>query len=434
MRPVHLAAMLLAVSFIPSVAQIEGPHVSLSPYAGAPVWASDIELDGGTLTGARAAGMLKPWLGLEGTYGLANTRTSFDGRYQTDVQHLGLDVVVNLLASRRVSPYLTGGWSQLRYDSDDANTVTGGTPYTFQGWEFGGGLNVALRKMRGSAIDLRLDARDVMTNLVQWFPDHEDRHHNLMVSAGLSFTFGRGPGDTDRDGIADLDDHCPQTPRLAQVDSYGCARDADCDGVYDGLDQCSDTPQGAIVSAEGCPIDTDGDGVFDGIDECTDTALGIPVTTSGCPMVLAAAPVEIAPAPPADTAPAVVATPEPTVPVPAPDTAHRAEAVVIRFKHASDWVDFGQRRRLDAVAKMLLADPALRLEVRGHADESGPEDINDNMARARAERVSEYIRGRYPAISAERLIVHGYGEYLPATDDTSEAGRAKNRRVEFRAL
>jgi hypothetical protein len=95
------------------------------------------------------------------------------------------------------------------------------------------------------------------------------------------------PPDSDRDGVPDAEDQCPNTPLYSQVDRFGCTlmqRDSDGDGVPDPLDQCPDTLRGVAVDASGCPItrDSDGDGVLDANDRCPNTARGQVVNQSGC--------------------------------------------------------------------------------------------------------------------------------------------------------
>jgi outer membrane protein OmpA-like peptidoglycan-associated protein len=113
-----------------------------------------------------------------------------------------------------------------------------------------------------------------------------DSYHNESVNAGLSWNFGGGaPGDTDRDGVLDLVDHCPDTPRGALVDKHdGCPWDLDQDGIMEGLDKCPDTQGGWPVDESGCPLDSDGDAVPDGADDCVDTPMGAIVDERGCPL------------------------------------------------------------------------------------------------------------------------------------------------------
>jgi hypothetical protein len=105
--------------------------------------------------------------------------------------------------------------------------------------------------------------------------------------------------DADRDGVADADDTCPDTPSGETVDSNGCAdsqKDTDEDGVTDDLDTCADTPSGETVDENGCSDsqkDTDGDGVSDDLDTCADTTEGVTVDENGCAVVVVVVSAEI---------------------------------------------------------------------------------------------------------------------------------------------
>ena len=58
--------------------------------------------------------------------------------------------------------------------------------------------------------------------------------------------------DSDRDGVPDNVDKCPNTPPGVKVDAMGCPVDSDGDGVPDSMDRCPNTPKGATVDAAGC--------------------------------------------------------------------------------------------------------------------------------------------------------------------------------------
>ena len=104
----------------------------------------------------------------------------------------------------------------------------------------------------------------------------------LKLVFGFEISFIKQPG-TDKDGVIDNLDKCPDTPKGATVDSKGCPSDTDGDGILDGIDKCPDTPKGAPVDLKGCPLDTDDDGVIDLYDKCPDTPKGIKVDEKGCP-------------------------------------------------------------------------------------------------------------------------------------------------------
>lgn len=82
------------------------------------------------------------------------------------------------------------------------------------------------------------------------------------------------------------------------------------------------------------------------------------------------------------------------------------------------------------IAKMLKAQPALKLHVVGHTDNVAGLDLNMKLSRARAEAVVAALASRH-GIAAGRLIPHGVGPVAPVASNDAEPGRAKNRRVEL---
>jgi OmpA-OmpF porin, OOP family len=82
------------------------------------------------------------------------------------------------------------------------------------------------------------------------------------------------------------------------------------------------------------------------------------------------------------------------------------------------------------VAKLLKADPALKVYVVGHTDNVASLDLNAKLSQARAEAVVQALVGKH-GIPAGRLIGRGVGPLAPVASNQSEDGRAKNRRVEL---
>lgn len=86
-------------------------------------------------------------------------------------------------------------------------------------------------------------------------------------------------------------------------------------------------------------------------------------------------------------------------------------------------------RLLAEVVVLLRSNPALRLSVEGHTDSVGDPRANQELSQRRAERVVAHLVGQ--GIAARRLRAVGKGDTVPVADNRSEAGRAKNRRVEL---
>ena len=90
-------------------------------------------------------------------------------------------------------------------------------------------------------------------------------------------------------------------------------------------------------------------------------------------------------------------------------------------------------RTLDAVGRVLEQYPDVRVAVTGHTDAVGPDSVNARLSRARAAAVRAYLADRY-AVAPDRLVARGDGETRPIASNQTAAGRALNRRVEFRVL
>lgn len=87
------------------------------------------------------------------------------------------------------------------------------------------------------------------------------------------------------------------------------------------------------------------------------------------------------------------------------------------------------RATLDQVATILAANAAVKAEVRGHTDSQGDAAKNLELSQQRAQAVVDYLVQK--GIVVARLTAKGLGETVPIADNNTDAGRAKNRRVEF---
>jgi outer membrane protein OmpA-like peptidoglycan-associated protein len=84
--------------------------------------------------------------------------------------------------------------------------------------------------------------------------------------------------------------------------------------------------------------------------------------------------------------------------------------------------------KLDIILDFIKADPSVnRIQLDGHADNGGNRLTNRDLSRRRALAVMEYLKAN--GIPAEQITMRFHGERYPVAPNTSEANRAKNRRV-----
>jgi outer membrane protein OmpA-like peptidoglycan-associated protein len=87
------------------------------------------------------------------------------------------------------------------------------------------------------------------------------------------------------------------------------------------------------------------------------------------------------------------------------------------------------KRQLADFAQTLEKYPDTNLVIEGHADATGPDDLNLRLSNQRADAVSSYLKSL--GVKGNRLTERGYGESQPVSDNSTEAGRTKNRRVDI---
>jgi outer membrane protein OmpA-like peptidoglycan-associated protein len=90
------------------------------------------------------------------------------------------------------------------------------------------------------------------------------------------------------------------------------------------------------------------------------------------------------------------------------------------------------RIELNKVVKMLQSNPGIRIEIGGHTDNTGTAEYNQKLSENRAETVMNYLVGA--AIQPERIVSKGYGLSMPVDTNTTEEGRAQNRRTELKVI
>ena len=125
---------------------------------------------------------------------------------------------------------------------------------------------------------------------------------------------------------------------------------------------------------------------------------------------------------------------DPLAALPSPqECVDRVHAVLanqkIAFDPGSAEIAAGSAAVMDALAKALTNCNAVKMEIAGHTDAQGSAGGNLALSQARAEAVMVALQGRQVDVSVMHAV--GYGEDQPIADNSSEAGREANRRIEF---
>lgn len=146
-----------------------------------------------------------------------------------------------------------------------------------------------------------------------------------------------------------------------------------------------------VAVADCSTMDSDSDGVNDCLDKCPGSLSGSKVTADGCPISVELRGVQF-----------------------------RVDSAVLTEKSKSI---------LDAVATSLIAaSQGKEIEVQGHTSSEGSNAYNMSLSKRRSQSVVKYLQARGVT---DKLIARGYGEERPIADNSTQAGRVANRRVEL---
>jgi outer membrane protein OmpA-like peptidoglycan-associated protein len=247
--------------------------------------------------------------------------------------------------------------------------------------------------------------------------------------------------DNDGDGIADDKDKCPNVAedKDSFQDEDGCPElDNDADGVADAMDKCPTQAEDkdGFQDEDGCPeLDNDNDGIADDKDQCPLQAEdkdnfhdedgcpesdndndGVPDDKDACPNQ-------------PETVNGVLDDDG------CPDTDLKKFSGVIggiKFAFGSNTIDLTSYPVLDEAAAAFREYPDISFIIEGHTDSVGGKKKNLKLSRDRAEAVRQYLVAK--GISPFRMRIAAYGLERPIASNSTETGRAQNRRIEFKFL
>ena len=245
------------------------------------------------------------------------------------------------------------------------------------------------------------------------------------------------PSARDGDGVPDQVDACPDVAGVKSDDpkKNGCPTDRDGDGVFDLVDACPDVPgpSSQDPKTNGCPPDRDGDTIADDKDACPDLA-GQPSDDPlrhGCPPDKDGDGIF-------DTEDACPEAPGPADPDPKRNGCPLARieggqikiVEQVKFKFGSAEILRDSDPTLLAVATTLKDHPEITsVRVEGHTDNKGNAATNLKLSQRRADAVVKWLTSF--GLDKKRFQAKGLGMTRPIDTNDTDEGRQNNRRVEF---
>lgn len=121
--------------------------------------------------------------------------------------------------------------------------------------------------------------------------------------------------------------------------------------------------------------------------------------------------------------------------IPGAEVQKRDDSILVNFQSAllfdfgSSTLQPGAYDRMRTLARTLNNYPKSDVIIKGHTDSVGAEDYNQTLSEKRADRVRTFLVSE--GVAPTRITAIGYGESMPVTANSTDSGRAQNRRVEI---
>ncbi|HVO76176.1 MAG TPA: OmpA family protein [Ignavibacteriaceae bacterium] len=396
--------------------------------------------------------------GLRGFYGVESLSGEdplhTPPKFTNDISFAGGGIAYSYSINNQFFPYVFAGISNLWFQTSDS---LGSHNTNANTYDVEVGARVPLKDFLSINIGLafHFTSSDYLDN------KHAGVNSDFYAVGLLGISFHLlGEKDSDGDKVADSKDMCPDTPPGIKVDQDGCPIDSDLDGIPDYLDKCPNTRKGARVNSSGCP-DSDFDGVYDNADKCPNTPLGTPVDESGCPEGETEAgkkdsdsdgvidEADKCPGTPLGTlvnkdgCPDTIKTIQNKIdttqnkninePVEPKEYSPSTRKITI----AADFVfDAGKSEIkpqalgvLDKISKFFSKDIWTKWRIDVYTDNKGPEDQLKLSSLDRARVLVDYFVSK--GLPSFQFRMDGKGSGNPVAGNSTETGRAKNRRIEI---
>jgi len=324
--------------------------------------------------------------------------------FDTDLRYDLNNIIgaINIIKNLEIDPYISTGVGYTAVGSRHNGTLN-----------VAGGINFWLGKSDNIGIEIQTVGKKRLTGTLSSYFQH---------SLGIAYRLGGK--DSDKDGVKDIEDKCPEVSGLKAF--KGCP-DTDSDGIIDSKDRCPE--EYGTKEMNGCP-DSDGDGIIDKNDKCP-TMAG-PIANNGCPWsdkdkdgVL-------------DKDDRCVSVVGPASNNGCPDKDYSFIAnlkkypMVIHFVNNHSSFNPGITSKLDAIVSVMKNFNKTRFSIYGYTDSTGSTKYNLWLSKKRASAAKNYLVNN--GISANRIITKGFGKSNPLSSNKTAEGRANNRRVEIKVI
>ncbi|WP_026955821.1 OmpA family protein [Algoriphagus vanfongensis] len=367
--------------------------------------------------------MFNEYIGVKGDFGFGTFREAKDVSPEFTTKYLRANVqgifnfgrMLNFQTFTRrlnVLAHLGAGFGRL--DFKEASLPQGGLDYQYNIISgFTGQFKITSKVALTGDISMIYNGRQTYTfdgNIYNApFPITTPNSNPFVHAPGtwwtgtLGLQFYLGGNEEHADWYIAADKYATKEELATQVNGIkDMLKDSDGDGVPDYLDKEPNTPAGARVNSAGVTMDSDGDGTPDHMDNCP--FLPGPASTNGCPVE------EV---------------------VEQLDFFKKA----INDGYVNVYYTFDSSKPLgystsaaSYVSNFMKKNPGVSVEIKGYADELGPEDYNMKLSERRAKAVYDLLIAS--GVDASRLSYKGYGEDT-SVDKSSADARQMARRASF---
>ena len=362
-------------------AEIKDEYFSVAPFIGGYVFEGNENRKESATAGVRLGYNYTENLVIEGVFNYIPSELEDAPNASTqDVYGLAIEGLYHFMPDSKFVPFIALGIGGIHFGSPD-------NEWNNLALDYGVGLKYFIK----DNIALRADARHILSI------DNDDRnkrYNNLLVAFGIDFAFDS------KKLLAKFssEEPSPQTAPVAQAAPAEPAKvvlDSDKDGVSDDLDKCPNTPADSKANKDGCPMDSDADGVADYLDKCPQTAAGETVAKDGCVYKKESIVINIE----FDTA--------------------RSD---IKKKYHDEI------KKIADFMKKYPDTHAVIEGHTDNVDIHKQPERNIKLSQARADSVRKYLIENF-GIAGPRITAIGYGPQKPVAGNDTPEGRQKNRRI-----